>query len=86
MMASPNARPRSAPAATGVSARGRGKRAGLAHAEEEAHRDERANPVASPVAAGHGRPEDDDARERLARAEAVGEPAARHLEKGVGEA
>ena len=42
-------------------------------------------PVTEPGRSGHGRPQDDDARQCRARAEPIGQPSARHLEEPVRE-
>src|SRR5205085_9821940 len=60
-------------------------RPGLARAEQKAHDEERVEADGRGRQRREGRPPEYDARERLACAEAVAEPAARNLEDRVGE-
>ena len=86
MISSPKTRPRSgAGSQRAIDARRAREGARLADAEQEAHREQRDEARRAARGRGHRRPPDDDARQRRARAEAVGEPAARDLEQRVGE-
>ena len=65
-------------------ARRAGECAGFADAEQEAQHDERGRAERQAGRGGHDRPIGDDGSQHAARAEAIAQPAARHLEQRIG--